>query len=489
MIHLDHIDGFEFERVCADIFRRAGWGQVQQLPPTGDKGRDLIIRDDAGNTTVVECKHRPNSPVGRPVVQKLHSAVISSKAGRGIIVTTGRYTDEATEHARHLSKETPIDLFTLSHLTDLADRAGMTLVANGASPRIFRLPCAGDRAAYDRIRHEVDKLHSHPGRPTEMMNLASHTIVLRPCYLMKANIAADFCTAVGLVHSVDERGVRLAIDGVTGGTADLKTSTAICGFPINDRLRVKTNADVRREDFSCSVDAARRVATSRLCRSYSRRVGYKGKNNVSYQKDCTVSPRSVHFADIKQALLPVHVMTIRLAKSVYLCKIVGGGDGIMIDAPLGTCAICKKAVRNRPTLCNSCGSVYHPRRLFGGHGSRCKNCGKTICDRCTHKISHAIFFKKSLCGDCATPRGPPPAPGDGAREGRLGGEGQVAGTSDISIGAEWAGGGEWKEERRKKDGRPRRKAASKAHDPAVIAAVIAAAVFVIGLVVAAAKRR
>lgn len=449
----------------------------------------MIIRDDAGNTTVVECKHRPNSPVGRPVVQKLHSAVISSKAGRGIIVTTGRYTDEATEHARHLSKETPIDLFTLSHLTDLADRAGMTLVANGAYPRIFRLPCAGDRDAYDRIRHEVDKLHSHPGRPTEMMNLASHTIVLRPCYLMKADIAEDFRTAAGLVHSVDERGVRLAIDGVTGGTADRKTSSAICKFPIKDRLRVETDADVRREDFSCSVDEAKRAAASRLCRRYSRRVSYKGKNNVSYQKDCTVSPRSVHFADIKQALLPVHVMTIRLAKSAYLCKIVGGGDGIMIDTPLGTCAICKKAVHSRPALCNSCGSVYHPRRLFGGHGNRCKNCGKTICDRCTHKLAHAIFFKKSLCGDCATPRGPSRAPGDGARGGRLGGEGLVAGTPDISFGTEWAGGSEWKEERSKKASRPRRKAASKAYDPVAIAVAIAAAALAIGFAVVSATRR
>ena len=480
VIYLDHIDGFEFERVCADIFRRAGWGQVQQLPLTGDKGRDLMIRDDTGNTTVVECKHHPNSPVGRPVVQKLHSAVISSKASRGIIVTTGRYTDEAAEHARSLSKETRIDLFTLSHLADLADQAGMTLVANGESSKIFRLPCAGDREAYDRILHEVGKLDSHPGRPTEMMSLASHAVVLRPCYLVKADIAEDFSAAAGLIRSVDEKGIRSVIDGVTGDMADPDTSSAICGLPISDCLGVETGADVRREAFSHSMDAARRAAVSNLCRRYSKLVGYTGRNNVSYQKHCRISPRSVRFTDTKQALLPVHVMTVRLARSTYPCKIIGGEGRIMIDASLGTCAICGKTVRNRPALCNSCGSVYHPRRLFGGHGHRCKNCGKTICDKCTHWITRAVLFKRAVCGDCAAPRGPARATVNGAQEGRLGGDGVVAGTPDVSINAKWNGGDEWKGGHRK-TARRQRQTASRALKFAGIAAGIAVVASIIAL--------
>ena len=480
VIYLDHIDGFEFERVCADIFRRAGWGQVEQLPLTGDKGRDLVIRDNAGGTTVVECKHQPGTPVGRPVVQKLHSAVISSKASRGIIVTTGRYTDGAVEHARDISRETRIDLFTLSHLADLADQAGMTLVTGGESPRIFCLSCAGDLEAYGRIRHEVGKLQSYPGKPVEMMRLESHAIVLRPCYLMKADVTENFYTTVRLVHSVDERGVLSIIDGVTGEAAGGDLASAIYGLPAGDSLGIETRADVRREGFSLSMDEARREGMLRLCRHYSRQVDYVGRNNVSYQKYCAVSPRSVRFTDTKQALLPVHVVTIRLARSAYPCKVVGGGVGgggkTMIDAALGTCAICKQGVRNDPALCNSCGFVYHPRRLFGGHGQRCKNCGKTICNKCTHWITRALFFKKAMCGDCAAPPDPGRAPVKAARPGLPCGKGGVVGTPDVSFSAEWAGGDEREAARRKGARRPRRETARKAVKIAGIAAAVAATV-------------
>lgn len=82
-IHLDMIDGFEFERACADIFSGAGWGRVERIGGVADGGRDLIIHGDDGRKTIVECKHQPNSSIGRPIVQKLHSAVMSEDAAGG----------------------------------------------------------------------------------------------------------------------------------------------------------------------------------------------------------------------------------------------------------------------------------------------------------------------------------------------------------------------------------------------------------------------
>ena len=67
MIRLDMIDGFEFERVCADIFSGAGWGRVERIGGVADRGRDLLVHGSDGGLTIVECKHQPNSSIGRPV--------------------------------------------------------------------------------------------------------------------------------------------------------------------------------------------------------------------------------------------------------------------------------------------------------------------------------------------------------------------------------------------------------------------------------------
>jgi hypothetical protein len=37
----------------------------------------------------------PLGSIGRPIVQKLHSAIITSKAAKGMLVATGHFTQEA----------------------------------------------------------------------------------------------------------------------------------------------------------------------------------------------------------------------------------------------------------------------------------------------------------------------------------------------------------------------------------------------------------
>jgi restriction endonuclease Mrr len=56
---------------------------------------------------VVECKH--TDAVGRPVVQKLHSAVATFEFDghkRGMVATTGRFTGPAEEYAERFALKT-----------------------------------------------------------------------------------------------------------------------------------------------------------------------------------------------------------------------------------------------------------------------------------------------------------------------------------------------------------------------------------------------
>ena len=108
MAVLDDLSGFEFEDVVEDVFRNLGYENVRQAERTADEGRDVIMEEVVDGTRraiIVECKH--TDTVGRPVVQKLHSAIATfdfEGPKHGMVVTTGRFTNPAQEYATRLQR-------------------------------------------------------------------------------------------------------------------------------------------------------------------------------------------------------------------------------------------------------------------------------------------------------------------------------------------------------------------------------------------------
>lgn len=146
-IYLDDLDGFGFERVCERIFEKAGWGKVTSVGGVADRGRDLVTCTPNGRQIVTECKFYDDTTVGRPVVQKLHSAVIDSHADSGIIVTTGRFSKAAIEYAAGLTRkhDSPIELFDLHKIMELAHEAGIKL-ETGRMRKIYTYPVLNSQA-------------------------------------------------------------------------------------------------------------------------------------------------------------------------------------------------------------------------------------------------------------------------------------------------------------------------------------------------------
>src|SRR6056297_2858487 len=132
MAVLDNLSGFEFEDVVEDVFRNLGYENVRQADRRADEGRDVLMEEVVDGTrraVVVECKH--TDTVGRPVVQKLHSAVATHDfvgPKRGIIATTGRFTGPAMEYAADLRERGdphPVELLDGDDLRELADEVGL----------------------------------------------------------------------------------------------------------------------------------------------------------------------------------------------------------------------------------------------------------------------------------------------------------------------------------------------------------------------------
>ncbi len=93
-----------FERFVLRLLQKMGYGnEVRHTGMSGDGGIDGVINQDhLGLARVfVQAKKWSETPVGRPEIQKFHSAVIDAdKNGRGVIFTTSRFTSDAEEFAK-----------------------------------------------------------------------------------------------------------------------------------------------------------------------------------------------------------------------------------------------------------------------------------------------------------------------------------------------------------------------------------------------------
>lgn len=111
----------EFELMVGELFRRQGYAVEERGGSGPDGGVDLVLRKD-GQKTIVQCKHWKAQQIGVTVVRELLGVMVDTQANNGILVSSGRFTNEALEFARGK----PIELMdgeTLKYLVPAARKA------------------------------------------------------------------------------------------------------------------------------------------------------------------------------------------------------------------------------------------------------------------------------------------------------------------------------------------------------------------------------
>src|SRR5262245_11523667 len=112
-----------FKDFIASLFREMGY-TVEITPGTSDDGIDLLLRKN-NQLIGVQCK-RWNTPVTEPIIRDFYSAIRSSEAQSGYVITTSTFTS----HAYSFAEGKPIQLVDLEALLDLATGRG------GKAPRV-----------------------------------------------------------------------------------------------------------------------------------------------------------------------------------------------------------------------------------------------------------------------------------------------------------------------------------------------------------------
>lgn len=370
------IEGLDFEDICCDMLE--GCGFSARRIGGQDGGRDIIIRNGR-NSIVVECKHQKD-PVGRPVVQKLHSAVITERAAGGMVVSTGGFSPQAKKHAsvaRRASNVMEAIRLIIHGEILLVGRSDLDAMAADAGIRLHDgIDPSTDVVDTDPLKKQFAQIRSHPKSAATLMNppwVTDNRVVT--CWVANFQVEQDFRSSTGVpVHRMRKKGECMC--GPDGKILKGKFAAA-----------VKKGGDASPE--KASTTAAKKCVVEHVQSKFTKTIEYRGRNGATYTMKCEPGPRHIRIRFEPVGLRQTSV-SIKFLRTTYKWKLPDWGKKI-------ECRICggTKSMFKPLLLCNSCGKIVHDVSC----GGNCHTCSKTICDSCARK-RHGIFGTKRFCSDC-----------------------------------------------------------------------------------------
>ncbi|WP_436930835.1 restriction endonuclease [Halosimplex halobium] len=370
MAVLDDLSGFEFEDLMEDVFRNLGYERVRQAAKTADEGRDILMEevvDGRRRAVVVECKHTES--VGRPVVQKLHSAIATFEFDgpkRGMVVTTGRFTGPAEAYAADLRERDdpyPIELVDGTDLREIAEEVGLDLY-NGRieilcdeTLRPFD-PAGGVHRPVETALRDIENLD-----PAALPRPHAE-VTFRPVVSVTADADAVFETSVGVIHRVDDRTTivvhadRDHPEVASGTVARLVENNSHARVDLDDDLTAEFDAVTERR-FGQTETEYKEWAVERLCERYATTVTYTGDNNVTYEKTCEPNQSDISVRAIDPVYLPQVRQTVDAGEYTYPLEYYAAGPSrVTVEDGIHRCVHCETAGDDETyTYCENCGSI------------------------------------------------------------------------------------------------------------------------------------
>jgi len=89
----------EFEMLVGEAYRRKGFSVAEPGGGGADGGVDLVLKRGS-ETFLVQCKQWRSLKVGVTVVRELYGVMAARGAAGGMVVTSGRFTDDAAAFAK-----------------------------------------------------------------------------------------------------------------------------------------------------------------------------------------------------------------------------------------------------------------------------------------------------------------------------------------------------------------------------------------------------
>lgn len=397
-VYLKTLDGFNFEQLCSRIIERLGWGKVTVTPKARDGGKDLIITTSKSEVIFVECKHQPSSKIGTPVLQKLHSALITSNASKGIIITTGSFSKDAIEFAKDFKP--PIELIDLLTLTEMAQNVRIKLISEDHIVDCFYISFNSDSLLEKVQYYWLKNVQSYPRKIEELINFETLERGFLPIYKITYSIHDSFSTQVGELDSIDEDNGSLILNGSTRKVAE----NTLLNFIRNNSSNINLISDLKEStrtvetiDKIADLVSLNKLAKQIIIDGYTTEISYVGANNVKYQKKFNPKQSSITLKDIQ--IIDIRYRKIKINQGPNSKELItlDSENDVILDHDFPFCDYC--GGKENLMVCDSCFSIFD--FGFRKHGQKCSKCHKTICVNCLYKYKWPSFLRGYISEECS----------------------------------------------------------------------------------------
>jgi restriction system protein len=368
---LENLNGFEFEELIADIFRKKGFKNVVVTPRTNDGGKDITMDEVTFSgeviKVVVECKHH-KTRIGRPVVQKLHSAVSTleySGKKKGYIVSSSTFTDSAVDYVQIVNKQSDdliLELIDGKKLKEITCDLGINL-KNGVIEALSNKSISYSSELVIKtniLEYNFNNINNINKDQVSVENLKT---TFHPIYYINYDIDSQCSTSVGVIHEETGDG-QLIIDGRTGNGLEKKLMNFLLKNINNENKITKGNCLQYKLDFQKNENELKNRAISEIINSHTKDITYTGKNNVTYNKTCTPSPKDIIIHNCKSLYYPEWTLSIKAKQKNYIVSFAeSAGDIFTVRNDTKTCQICNHKLEKNKWYCTYCGSIICKKHL------------------------------------------------------------------------------------------------------------------------------
>ena len=393
---LEHLSPREFEEYCQLLLTSHYQCKVVLTKQTGDEGRDLLIYHSSG-VEVVECKHWPNGVVGRPVVQKLHSAVLTANSIRGSIVTTGRFSTEAETYAKNLNDVT-IELIDSAKLAYLSSRA----FPNGGLPAELSsgLPTTPDGEFSEAFTQSVFSKSRYQCRSALKNPIRVERVTKYKAYFIANYQAQGIVSRTGGKYSEAWDGsIWIKADGSQTGFGWPRTSGPNLAklVPLAEVLK-----KVPGQTMPPKIQPHQAVAEMKayIAGNCSTSISYQGQNNRNYSATIKPNLNTIILDSLMLCYLPFQKFVLVLGDVQYEGKVEeqGSPTDFHVTCPsLSECTVCGTATTaDNQVFCSICSRPAHRHSFLFPDSFHCQKCGDVICRKHTVNVGN-----KNVCTRCA----------------------------------------------------------------------------------------
>lgn len=398
---LDDLTPAEFEDWCRVLLERYYHCEVEATPYVADEGRDLIVHHPSGKI-LVECKHQSTSAVGRPVVQKLHSAILKAHVRKGMIITTGRISTLARQYAAGL-EDVEIELVDGAKLSYMAETVGLSSTSSYLDDRTSLAVSTIPEKDFPRIF--LNSIFAEPRfNPGHGRILDDWSITRQTTY--EGRFECDFSaqgeleTAAGTFSASWEGTVWTTLDGRTCGLADFNLPLERL-IPLGHAL--ERSPGVSSPPAIQPHEAARKMKDY-LLRTCTKTIEYTGRNNITYRREVKPNAHSIQLSRVHLVYFPKQTFELRTGQVVHTGSVEEQGDQFVVESRmLSTCYICTCVTTARDQIfCAVCHRAAHRWRFLTPDSFRCSRCNATICRNHTRRNGG-----EKLCTRCSGGHGKP----------------------------------------------------------------------------------